>query len=134
MSTETDNIDTARRYLAAVGRGAAFEELAEFFTPDVIQVEYPNRLAPAGASRDLAQLRDAAERGRNVVTAQSYEVRNAVAGGPVVALEVVWTATLKVPFGTIPAGGHMQAHLAIFLEFRDGKIATQRNYDCYEPW
>jgi hypothetical protein len=23
---------------------------------------------------------------------------------------------------------------AVFLEFRDGRIARQRNYDCFEPW
>jgi ketosteroid isomerase-like protein len=28
----------------------------------------------------------------------------------------------------------MRAHIAAFLEFRDGKIVAQRNYDCYEPF
>jgi hypothetical protein len=25
-------------------------------------------------------------------------------------------------------------HAAIFLEFRDGHIARQHHYDCFEPW
>jgi hypothetical protein len=24
--------------------------------------------------------------------------------------------------------------VAGFLEFRDGRIVRQRNYDCFEPW
>ena len=65
---------------------------------------------------------------------QRYEVLNAVACGDQVALEVRWTGTLAVPFGNIPAGGQMRARFAVFLEFRDGKILRQRNYDCFEPW
>jgi ketosteroid isomerase-like protein len=26
----------------------------------------------------------------------------------------------------------LRAHLGVFLEFRDGRIVAQRNYDCYE--
>lgn len=65
---------------------------------------------------------------------QRYEVLNALASGDQVALEVRWTGTLAVPLGSLPAGGQMHATLAMFLEFRDGKIVRQRNYDCYEPW
>jgi ketosteroid isomerase-like protein len=28
----------------------------------------------------------------------------------------------------------MRAHFAVFIELRDGKIAEQRNYDCFEPF
>jgi ketosteroid isomerase-like protein len=68
------------------------------------------------------------------MTAQRYEVLNAVASGDRVALEIQWTGTLAVPFESIPAGGQMRARFAVFLEFRQGKIVRQRNYDCFEPW
>jgi ketosteroid isomerase-like protein len=132
--TNHDNIATARRYLEAIEDGVDFEQLASFFTPDVVQIEYPNRLVANGATRDLAQLREAGERGKAVVEKQRYEVQSAVADGDRVALEVVWTATMKVQVGTIPPGGQMRAHFAVFLDFRDGRIARQRNYDCFEPW
>jgi ketosteroid isomerase-like protein len=51
-----------------------------------------------------------------------------------VVLEVEWTGTLSVPLGSLPAGGQMRARFAVFLDFRDGKIAQQRNYDCFQPW
>jgi ketosteroid isomerase-like protein len=128
------NVETARRYLAAVEGGAHGPDLAAFFTPDVVQEEFPNRLVPAGARRDLVALLDGAERGRRVMAAQRYEVRSVVASGDRVAVEVRWTGTLATAIGSLPAGGIMRAHFAVFLDFRDGKIAAQRNYDCFEPW
>src|SRR4051794_8388915 len=126
---ESDNLAAARRYVEAVERGDAGDGLA-FFAPDVVQEEFPNRLVPSGTSRDLAGIREAAGGGRQVMAAQRYEVLTAVAAGDVVALEVRWTGTLAVPFGDLPAGGQMRARIAVFLEFRDGRIARQRNYDC----
>ena len=134
MSSEAENITIARRYLKALEKGVDFEELSEFFTSDVVQYEYPNLLVPSGARRDLTQLREASERGRHAVASQRYDIRRWVGSGDVVALEVEWTATLNVGVGTIPAGGQMRAHFAVFLEFREGRIAAQRNYDCFEPW
>jgi ketosteroid isomerase-like protein len=131
MSIESENLEIVRRYFAAIENGAGSEE---FFAPDVLQIEFPNRFVVNGAQRDLAQLREAAERGRKVVESQRFEIRNALASGHQVALEVEWTATLKVPVGTIPAGGQMRAHFGVFLDFRDGKIVGQRNYDCFDPF
>ena len=134
MSTDHPNLDAARRYLDALERGVDGAALAEFFAPDVVQEEFPNRLVPTGARRDLNGLLEAAARGKQVVSAPRYEVRNAVAAGDRVALEVLWTGTPAVAVGSLPAGGTMRAHFAVFLDFRDGKIAGQRNNDCFEPW
>jgi ketosteroid isomerase-like protein len=127
----TDLLRLAREYLASIGSAA---DVLRFFADDVIQVEFPNRLVPAGVTRDLAALRDAAERGRKVMTAQRLEVINAIASGEQVAVEAIWTATLAVPLGNIPAGGEMRARFAIFLTYRDGKIVRQHNYDCFDPF
>ena len=51
-----------------------------------------------------------------------------------VGLEVIWTGTRAVPVATLPAGAQMRARFAVFLEFRDGRIVAQRNYDCFDPW
>jgi len=47
-------------------------------------------------------------------------------------VEVEWVGILAVPFETLPAGGQMKAMSEMFLEFKDGKIIRQRNYDCFE--
>jgi ketosteroid isomerase-like protein len=39
-----------------------------------------------------------------------------------------------VTFGAIASGTEMKASFAMFFEFRDGQIAVQRNYDCFDPW
>jgi ketosteroid isomerase-like protein len=128
-----DLLRLAREYLDSVGRADALGGL-RFFADDAVQVEFPNRLVPNGATRDLAGLRDAAERGRKVMTAQRFEVVNAIASGDQVAVEALWTGTLAVPLGSIAAGGQMRARFAIFLTYRDGKIVRQHNYDCFDPW
>src|SRR4051812_15370370 len=51
--TTTDNLSVARKYLEALEGGAEGGALADYFTADVVQEEYPNRLSPIGAHRDL---------------------------------------------------------------------------------
>jgi ketosteroid isomerase-like protein len=128
------NLATVRRYLAALEAGATGDALAAFFTPDVVQEEFPNRLVPAGALRDLAALLEGAERGQLVMRSQRYEVLNTIAAGDQVALEVQWTGTLAIDLGTLAAGSEMRARFGVFLVLRDGRIARQHNYDCFEPW
>ena len=54
--------------------------------------------------------------------------------GNFVIMEVLWTGKLAIAVGTLPEGGEMKAHFAVFLEFGGGKIVAQRNYDCFEAW
>jgi ketosteroid isomerase-like protein len=128
------NLEVARRYLAAISSGAADAQVLEFFAPDVRQTEYPNRIADAGATRDLAMLRVAAERGRQVVREQCFTIRHAHAAGDYVFIEALWEGTLAVRAGELRAGDTMRAHCAMVLELREGKIVQQRNYDCFGPF
>jgi hypothetical protein len=49
MSSEAENLQTVRRYFEAIERDAGFEEVAKFLTPDIVQIEYPNRFVANGA-------------------------------------------------------------------------------------
>jgi ketosteroid isomerase-like protein len=128
-----DYVEIAKAYLAALQRGDTETALA-CYAEDVVQQEFPNRLVPGGATRDLTALREGAARGKKVMAGEQYQLLSAIAEGNRVAMEVQWIGTLAVPFGTIPKGGHLRALFAIFLEFRDDKIVRQHNYDCFEPW
>lgn len=129
-----DRLAIARNYLSALEGNNGSDELAAFFADDVVQIEYPNRLTPNGAERDLATLIEGHERGSQLMVSQRYDVKNVLECGDTVVLEVDWTGKLALDAGSLSAGDEMRAHFAVFLEFRDGKIVRQRNYDCFEAW
>lgn len=131
---QMSNIEIARTYLSAIETGETEEFLARFVSPEIEHQEFPNRLNSRGAVSDRRAMKAAAERGRKVISSQRYEIRNIIGEDDRLALEVDWTGTLAIPFESIPVGGTMRAHFAMFLDFKDGKIVRQRNYDCFEPW
>ena len=133
MTNPAENLALARQYLRAIESSASAEEMARFFAPEVIVEIFPSKFFPTGSRSNLAGILAASKRGKKVMTSQTYAVRNALASGDQVALEIDWTGTLAVSFQAIPAGGQMRAHFAAFLQYKDGKITSQRNYDCYEP-
>ncbi len=126
------NLERAKAYLKAIEEDRQME--GGFFAEEVVQQEFPNRLVPQGATRDLAALREAARRGQAAVRQQSYEIVRAVEQGDELAMEIIWTAKLSIPVGTLPAGGTMRAHFGVFLTYREGLIVSQRNYDCFDPF
>jgi len=131
---EAANLDVAKRYIAGLSSGMGADELGQFYTPDVVQEEFPNRLLPNGATRDLEAMRQGRLRGKALLSFEEFELLGAVASGDVVAMELVWRGTVGVDAGPFVAGQTLRARFAIFLEFRDGRIARQRNYDCFDPW
>jgi ketosteroid isomerase-like protein len=133
MSTLAENLDVIRRYLKAIEDGT-FADLAGLFTPEMTIEQLPNRIYPNGIRSNLARMAEGFKTGRKLLSAQIYEIKNALANGDYVAVEVLWTGTLAVSFGTLSPGSQMRAHSAMFFEFNNGKIASQRNYDCFEPW
>lgn len=134
LSNALASLELSRRYLAAIEAGATGAALAAFFSPDVEQIEFPNRLMPTGARRDLAALLDAAVRGQQVLQHQRYQVERAFTDGPIVILELLWVGVLAIPFGSLTAGAEMRAHFVVVLEIDGGRIVRQRNYDCFDPF
>lgn len=114
--------------------GATGERMASVVHPEIEQEEMPNRLVPKGARHNLASMLAAAERGKERLRSQRYEVLNAVVQGDTVVLEVAWSGTLAVDIGNLPAGFVMRARFALFMEVKDGRIYRMRNYDCFEPF
>jgi len=127
-------VGKAKAFVAAIGSGASADTIASFLAPDVVQEEFPNRLLPQGATRDRRAMLEALERGRTVLSAQSFEAVNAISNGNAVALETIWIGTLAVGLGTLHPGDVMRARFAQFFEFKDGLIVRLRNYDCFDPW
>ena len=127
-----DYVEIAKAYLAALERGDTETALA-CYAEDVVQQEFPNRLVPGGATRDLTAVREGAAPARKSWPASSI---NCCPRSP---RETAWRsrcsglARSPSPWGP-SKGGHLHHRFAIFLEFRDDKIVRQHNYDCFEPW
>ena len=47
---------------------------------------------------------------------------------------IFWTGTLAVAFHGLEAGHELHAYVAMFVTLRDGLIAHQASYDCYESF
>jgi ketosteroid isomerase-like protein len=120
-----------RAYLKAIEQR---RDVIGFYTADMVQEEFPNLLSPAGARRELAELKAAGQRGQNVLRSESYEIVTLVEAGEIVACEIVWRGVLAVGLRSLQPGDEMRARFAAFFEFEGDKIRRQRNYDCFEPF
>ena len=131
---EDKNIDVVRTYLNALQSGEAGDALPRFFTDDIQQIEMPNQLNKHGQESNLEHILQRSQQGLKVLQRQQYEIVSEIAQGDRVAIEARWTGVLAIAFGTLTAGTEMKASFAIFFHLRDGRIALQRNYDCFDPW
>ncbi|MCY4075003.1 MAG: nuclear transport factor 2 family protein [Acidobacteria bacterium] len=126
----SSHVQKARQLLEALERFDG-DAVAALYAEDVEQVEMPNRLKPEGDRRGRAQLLSDLERSKGILRSQKYEVSNAVDAGALVMVEYVWSGVLAVPMGSLAAGDTLRGNCAMSLEFRDGRIVRQRNYDCF---
>ncbi len=128
--TETPTI--VRRYFDALERFDA-AALADVIHPDVEQREHPNALSPNGAVRDRDALLAGSVAGQKVLRSQTFEVTSALAEGDRMALQVTWSAVLRVPVLGKQEGDELRALFAVFITLRDGLVYRQENYDCFLP-
>lgn len=127
------NVKKVEQYLRSIETGD-FSYIADLFAPEAVVEQLPNRIYPNGLKAGVSAIAEAFKKGRKLLSDQSYEISNCIAEGDRVSLEVLWTGTLAVAFGSMAAGSQMRAHSAMFFQFKNGKIVSQRNYDCFEPW
>jgi ketosteroid isomerase-like protein len=124
--------DIITSYLRAI-ESHELDQVARWLHPEVVVVEHPNRISPAGKSYDHAALREAGERGKALMANERYEVRAMIVEGDRAAVQIAWSGTLGVAAGPLPAGHVMRAQICSIIELRDGKIWRQEQYDCFVP-
>jgi ketosteroid isomerase-like protein len=129
-----DIIQIAKDFILAVETRKSAEDVARFYHDDVVQTEFPNAITKTTAVRKIDDLRNASQKGKQVLSKEKYKIVHAHKDGNTVIIEAVWTGTLAVPLGKLAAGDEMKAYFAQFFEFKEGKIFRQRNYDCFEPF
>ena len=133
MTDPAANLQQIRKYLKAL-EDNTFDQITDIFASEVVMEQLPNKIYPKGIRASLVEMQKASEKGRKLLSSQSYEIKKAVTEGDLAAVEVLWIGKLAIGFGTLTEGSEMRAHSAMFFEFKDGKIISQRNYDCFEPW
>jgi ketosteroid isomerase-like protein len=117
-------------YLRAI-ESHDLDAVAGFLHPDVLVVEHPNKLSPAGKRYDRDALRAAGERGKALLSAERYEIRSMIVDGDRAAIQIAWSGTLGVAAGTLQVGDVMRAQICSVIELRDGQIWRQEQYDCF---
>jgi len=109
---------------------AAFDDaaLVRVLHPEARISEMPNAINKAGTERDMVEARSAFNRGRGLLSEQSYDVHEVIEAGDRIAARATWRGTLAAN------GQELTAHIATFSEVRDGKIFRHATYDCYEAF
>ena len=119
-------LDVARFMITAI-ENRDRDALAALYADDAIQHELPNALVPNGIRRDKPAILDAFDRGAALMAEQRFEITNALVCGDQAAVEADFVGETK-------SGKRFRARFAMFFEVKDGKIAAQRNYDCFDPF
>jgi ketosteroid isomerase-like protein len=127
-------IQIARSLYAALEAGKHGEELRAHFTDDAVTVERPNLIKPGGAAADLESMLAASRAGVGLLARQTWDVRSAIEHGPLAIVRLTWTAEVGRDIGLFRKGQRLTAHIAQFVETRDGRVARVETYDCYEPF
>jgi hypothetical protein len=128
------HLEKAKAYIELFNDPTAVaEQFLPFWHEEIQFRELPNLIAPHGSHRSREVMAAGIAQGAQILSRQQYTILNALETANTVVLEVAWEGDLAIPFGAVPAGATLRAHIAMFLEFVDGRIIRQRNYDCYEP-
>jgi len=90
---------------------------------------------PGGPQRGREAVRAFYEMLFSVLKQESYEVLHRYYGTNTMVDEVLYTGHIDGAIvGLEGRAGRATWRLLHVLEFRDGKIARQHNYDCFDPW
>jgi ketosteroid isomerase-like protein len=102
------NVQVVERFLAAfTRRWPTDDELAALLAPEVVFVERPNLMSPAGSERNADAIRAGMAKGRELLAWQAYEARDHIASGDLVVTRMRWSGELATDAGRIV---HIEQH------------------------
>ncbi len=128
-------IEMVKRYFSLIEQFSSNEsEFTSILHPEFRQREFPNQLNKTGQESDLADLLKRAAMGRKMLSNQKFEITNSVEMGDQVVVESLWSGSMAMDAGPLKAGQELKAQFCIVLEFKEGLLFRQRNYDCFEPF
>lgn len=128
MKTE----DVVRAYIAAV-EAQDLDAVQNWLHDDVEVTEHPNAVSPNGRRYGKAELRDAGQKGKDLMASEDYKITSVLVDGDRAVLQMEWTGTLNATHGHRQKDHVMRAHICSVIQLRDGKIWRQEQYDCFHP-
>src|SRR6476620_3845817 len=102
-----DHLQLTIDFLRALENRQSGADIERFYHTDVLHTEYPNAIRRDLALSTLDDLKQASEKGRQVLTKETYEIVRSYVFGNSVIIEAVWTGTLAIPLGNLKAGEEM---------------------------
>jgi hypothetical protein len=134
-ATASANIKT---YLAFIQNLVTYvtdkEAYAHIVHQEVTYFEYPNLINRKGQVRGAEKGFEGVAMGKKILAEQQYRFVSIIEIDNKLFVEGVWTGTMAIDAGPLAKGQQLKAYLCMIVEFRDGKIYSQRNYDCYVPF
>jgi ketosteroid isomerase-like protein len=133
--TEHDPAAVVARYYAVVADlHASGGDLLALLHPDVEIVEHPNLINPHGTVRDRDSAVAGYLAGKELLSAQAFDVHELLADGDRVAVRATWRGRIARDSGPLRANTDLTAHIAALLTVAaDGRIRRHETFDCYEP-
>jgi hypothetical protein len=129
------NVATMLSFVRSVEHFLADIEVYRILLHDEVEfTEYPNLITKFGQIRKADAGLKGISIGRQILQTQQYQFLNIIDAGETVTAEILWTATMAIDAGHLKKGQELKAHICMIVEFKDGKIYRQRNYDCYDPF
>jgi ketosteroid isomerase-like protein len=130
----SDPAAVVRRYYEIVADlDSPPEALLNVLDPAVRITEHPNAINPRATVRDRDGAVAAFAAGKSLLSAQAFDVLEAVASGERVAVRATWRGTIGTGTDALPAGTQLVAHVAAWVTVADGRIREHETFDCYEP-
>ena len=132
MVTNEQNEAAARRCIELFNK-RTLEWVETCYSPDAEWSELPLPSTPAGQHGDREFLRQVAQRTLAFFPDRQMEIRNLIAQGDQVVLELDWQGTAAATVGSLRAGLPVRFCVATFLTFAGGMIIKQVDYCVFIP-
>jgi ketosteroid isomerase-like protein len=132
MMTTEQNEAAARRCIDLFNK-RTLEWVETCYAPNAEWIELPLPATPAGQRGDRAFLSQVAQRMLSLFPDRQMEIRNLVAQGDQVVLELDWRGTAAATVGNIRAGLPIWFRVATFLTFAEGLIIKHVDYCVLIP-
>ena len=80
MTNPVTNLEKVEVYLESIEKGD-FAYIANLFSADAVLEQLPNRIYPNGIRSEVSRIPEAFEKGRKLLSSQSYEIKSYIADG-----------------------------------------------------